>query len=347
MALRPHIADLQHRMTVELLLHVEVVVFHVGRLDVAVEGERIALVGTGGRCRVDWAARSDWSADYAGGKDRVRANVVVGRARIEVRRVGKVAERHVLGERIVEHAKSGTNHGLSFTSYVPGSADARGEILLVRIVKTAQARLSNLRQRERSTGGIQVRNVAEEVVLLLHDSEIVPAQTVVEGQVRGRAEAILNIKTEVVFKGVASRIAEVLESAVDVSRQEILQGTVGDIRYRIGVSAELNPAAEVFIEVLLNGGPVKIDAGLHVVLADLPRKVIDDLVIAVETMAGHAAGGTELCKATDQCNREARVEWRGAIALRSAGRGAQPDGTRMEALVRREETFREAVPTVA
>src|SRR5215469_13058932 len=49
MTLRPDITDLQHGMIIELLLHVEVVVFHVGSFDVAVEGKDIALIGTGGR----------------------------------------------------------------------------------------------------------------------------------------------------------------------------------------------------------------------------------------------------------------------------------------------------------
>ena len=43
MSLRSHIADLNHGLAGELLLDVEVVVLHVGRFDIAIKGENIAL----------------------------------------------------------------------------------------------------------------------------------------------------------------------------------------------------------------------------------------------------------------------------------------------------------------
>jgi ribosomal protein L12E/L44/L45/RPP1/RPP2 len=61
-----------------------------------------------------------------------------------------------------------------------------------------------------------------------------------------------------------------------------------------GRPVESSISAEVLVEVLLTRGAVEIEAKLHAVLIDLPGEVVEDLVVAVDTMAGVAAGGAEL-----------------------------------------------------
>ena len=83
-------------------------------------------------------------------KNRIRTNVVVGRTRVEEGRVRQMAEDHVLRERVIEHAEAGADDSLAFSGDVPRGADARGKVLLVRVVQTAQSGLTDLRQGEGS-----------------------------------------------------------------------------------------------------------------------------------------------------------------------------------------------------
>jgi len=52
---------------------------------------------------------------------------------------------------------------------------------------------------------------------------------------------------------------------------------------------------------------VEIEAELHAVLVDFPGKVVEDLVVAVETMAWNTAGRAELRHATYEDIRQALV----------------------------------------
>src|SRR5208282_120569 len=149
MALRADIADLNHGLARKLLLDVEIVVLHVRSLDIAVVGEGVALAATrrsaGGKERRRVLHRV---GAQAGRKDsiRVRPDVVESGAWGVGRRIGKVAQHHVLRGSVKEHAEAGTDHGLAFTSNVPGDAGARGEVFLVGIVEAAQAGLTDLRE---------------------------------------------------------------------------------------------------------------------------------------------------------------------------------------------------------
>ncbi len=90
-----------------------------------------------------------------------------------------MAQYHVLRERVKEHAETCPDYRLPFSGYVPCGAHARSEVLLVRVVQAAQPGLSNLSERKCLRDRIERGDVTEEVVLLLHDAEIVPAQTIV------------------------------------------------------------------------------------------------------------------------------------------------------------------------
>jgi len=113
---------------------------------------------------------------------------------------------------------------------------------------------------------------------------------------RGGAEAVLNIKSVAVFVGMANRVARVLEAAVDVPGQKVLQ------RSAECAAVKFQLAAEVFVEKLLNAGAIEIDAKLHIVFIELPRKIIDQLIVGIEAVAWIAGTGAELGEAAAQRN---------------------------------------------
>src|ERR1700757_4346883 len=162
MSLGSNIRNLNGGLTRDLLLDIQVIVLHVGSLDIAVEGEHVALeaIRWRARSRVQRAAGSNRVAGETRIKNRIRADVVVGRARIEKGRIREMAEHHVLGEGIEEHAESGPDYRLPFSSCIPCSADARGEVLFVRVIEAAQSRLAHLRKGEVTAGEIKTGNVA-------------------------------------------------------------------------------------------------------------------------------------------------------------------------------------------
>jgi hypothetical protein len=50
-----------------------------------------------------------------------------------------------------------------------------------------------------------------------------------------------------------------------------------------------------------------VHAKLQVVFIDFPRKVIDDLIVAIHAVTGKAAGGSELSEVSHEDNGEARI----------------------------------------
>jgi len=87
-----------------------------------------------------------------------------------------------------------------------------GEILVIRIVETAQTGLTDLGESKGSSGQVKVCDVAEKVVLLADDAEVVPAKPIIKSQPWSYAIAVLGIKAKVVLVGVASRVSKVLET---------------------------------------------------------------------------------------------------------------------------------------
>ncbi len=340
-ALRSNVPHLQYCLAGELLLEVQVVVLHVGGLDIAVEAKDVALKAARGRGRKERAPEADRPAHHARRKNRIGTNIVVGRAGIEERRIGQVAKRHVLREGVEEQAESGAHHRSTFSRYVPRSAHARRKVLLVRIVKAAQARLTHLREGEATAGEIKTRHIAQQVVLFLDDAKIIPPQTIAKCQPRGCPETVLHVETEVVLVGVAGGVSEILEAAIHESLQKILDGRT------CLAPVETQPSAEVLVEILLDRCTVIINAELNIVFVHLPGKAVEDLVVAIDAMARQAAGGAELSNSTHQHDGQAGIERTAAIAQRSISRRAKSNRAGVEILVRREEPFRKAVPAVA
>ena len=78
-----------------------------------------------------------------------------------------MAEHHVLGKGIVEHAEASADNGLPFSRDIPCKAYARGEVFLVGVVELAQAGLTHLGKCEVTAGGIEIGDIAEKVALFL------------------------------------------------------------------------------------------------------------------------------------------------------------------------------------
>src|SRR5579872_184395 len=91
---------------------------------------------------------------------------------------------------------------------------------------------------------------------------------------------------------------------------------------------------------------MEVDADLHVVLVDLPGEIIKQLIIAVEAVAWDAAGCAELRYSVHENNRESvigqgsRTTWCGDAGC------TKSNGTGVEILIRREKSFRKAVPSI-
>src|SRR5260370_24772422 len=159
MPLRSNVADLQYCLAGNLLLDIQVVILHVRRLDVAVEGEDVALEAIRRTRRsIECSHNAAWvnrSAGREGFGNRNRTEVVICWAGIEEGRIGEMAKHHVLREGIVEHAETGADHGSTFSGYIPCSTHSRCEVFLVRVIQPAQARLTHLRDCKVTVGEIK------------------------------------------------------------------------------------------------------------------------------------------------------------------------------------------------
>ena len=63
----------------------------------------------------------------------------VGRPRIKAAAVGQMTHEHVLRERIIEDAVARPDDCLAFPIYVPGHAETRGPVVVIRLVQAARA----------------------------------------------------------------------------------------------------------------------------------------------------------------------------------------------------------------
>src|SRR5690242_11722809 len=131
-----------------------------------------------------------------------------------------MTQEHILRNCVVEQPKSGPQHGLAAAEYVPSNTGARAEILVIRLVEPRKRGRSHLRLGPGSCVGRRVKaghqKIAEQIVLLRDYAEIIPAKPIVQGDPRRQVEAILNIPAIIVLERVASCVARVLESAVDI-----------------------------------------------------------------------------------------------------------------------------------
>src|SRR5689334_25328824 len=98
-------------MAAKLLLDVEVVVFHVGRLDIAIKGKDVALIGTSRLVPKQRYTGGNGPPDGSGRVNRRGSHRVVGWTRVEEWRIGEMAQSHVLGKSVKEHPEAGAYYG--------------------------------------------------------------------------------------------------------------------------------------------------------------------------------------------------------------------------------------------
>src|SRR6202050_5130272 len=105
MTLRAHISHLQHYLPRNLLLDVQIVILHIGGLDIPVEREHIAFNTAAARCTVN----RNSGCNRAGNTRRdngARTDIVVRWPGTEEGRVGQMAQKEILRKGIVEHPEA-------------------------------------------------------------------------------------------------------------------------------------------------------------------------------------------------------------------------------------------------
>src|ERR1700734_843892 len=107
MPLRADISHLHHHFSGDLLLDIQIVILHVGGLDIPVEREHIAFNTAATRRTVNRYAGCN-RARNTRRDNRERTDIVVRWPGIEERRVRQMSQKEILRKRIVEHPESAT-----------------------------------------------------------------------------------------------------------------------------------------------------------------------------------------------------------------------------------------------
>src|SRR6185437_4011263 len=131
----------------------------------------------------------------------------------------ELADEEVLGESVIVHSPTGADDRLAIAARVPCNCGARAKVVHV-------SRIELLGQVDCAGCGIQQ---AEAVLVFSNDSEVVPAQTIVEGEAVREAEIVLQIERVVVLKSLAGRIALCLAATVRRTGDEIFQRSKAEL----------------------------------------------------------------------------------------------------------------------
>src|SRR5258708_16038960 len=119
--------------------------------------------------------------------------------------------------------------------------------------------------------------VAQEIVLFPDHAEIFPADAIVDRQVLGHVEAVLQVERLVVLEGLAAGVTLSLASAVGSAGDEIVEA----------VEAQLGAIAAV--EEAIHRGPAELPAELPVVASVAVADVVEELPVGVDTSPGHGS----------------------------------------------------------
>ena len=138
----------------------------------------------------------------------------IGRSRTECAIVWSVSDEDILREGIVKNSPASTDYRPPLAGQVIGEADTGSEVVIVLVVELAG--------RNQAAGNRGIETV-EEIVFLTCDSEVVPANAVVDGESRGPAKTVLNIEAMTIFEGVPARVALRLFSAARQALQKSLE----------------------------------------------------------------------------------------------------------------------------
>ena len=237
-----------------------------------------------------------------------------------------MAHKHVLGKRVIKNSVSSSQHGLTFTGYVPGHAHARTPIIVIGLIQTALSE-----HHTQTRGRINIGKVA---VLFLHDAEIVVTQSQVDGDVFLPVETVLDVTGVRIFKSVAVGVALRLRGTEDTGfRYSSDEGIEG---------SETEFAAKSAIEDLRNGSTAEFVAELDVVLSGFPRNVIDEMPVGVDSLTRVAIVGAQWGNAGHVDLGQPKIVGVGVRGARV--NGVQADAGGIEAAILGEEPLGEAVP---
>src|SRR5579863_5411935 len=132
-SLRANVAELEGHLAGDLLLQVQVVIFHVRRAQILVHAETVGHVVGEAKGRKAWTERG---CKRVSDKDRIRCPYSAGVRRSWVVKTIKrqMPLEHILRIRVIEDAESRANNGLLVAGNIPGNTNARSDVFVIRLV---------------------------------------------------------------------------------------------------------------------------------------------------------------------------------------------------------------------
>ena len=174
------------------------------------------------------------------------------------------------------------------------------------------------------------------MVLFAHHAEVIPAHAVVHGDALGGLPGILEVGAAVVLVGVARATAGRRTAAVNGARQEVVQR----VEAQLAAVAAVNKAVDERAPPLV--------PGLVVVLALGQADVAEELVVGVNAAARVTARRADRAVAAHVDGRQAGVVRQVSLRLqRRVRQRVQPDRSRIEGAILRQEVLQEAVVAAA
>ena len=283
-SLRPYVPNLQHRPLPQLLLKVQIVIFHVRRPQIRIDAKRIAH--RRGRS-VNRHSRREHRGRHAVKRYRIRPKSVVRLPRIEAAVERQVPHEQILRERVIKNSESHTHHRRPLARKIPGHADARRKIPVIGIVQTLPVQHLQLPVRR-----IDIR---EQVLLLLHHAVIIPAEPQAQRHILPQVNAVLRIQRGRILKRVAIGVAKNLRAVIRNARQEIAE------------AVKTQRPARRPIENLRHRRPPELVPKHYVVPPFFPRHVVDEVPVRIHALPGIAFVRAQLREGRHVNRRQSKV----------------------------------------
>src|SRR6266436_4769944 len=164
-SLGTNVANLQGHLSPKLLLHVQVVIFHVGRSHVVIYAEGI---GEWAGAAIDREIWIEYATKCGTERNRRSGKAVVSRSRVIEAVEGQVAHKHILGISVVEDPEARANNSLLVAGDVPSNADPRRDIIVIGLVQAALAYCDGI--------ACSWIDIGEAAVFFLNQAEVIVAQ---------------------------------------------------------------------------------------------------------------------------------------------------------------------------
>ena len=202
---------------------------------------------------------------------------------------------------LVRYARARADHGVALAPRVPHDPEARGEVVVVAVIRRVYVDAHLLEPDFRV-------EVADQVVLLFDDSAQVVAHAVVDRESRADAPVVLYERPKGVDRDLPSRIADEYVSAIGNPARKSSSGVLP--RMRVAAVLESDPALAAPVAQVVGRAVPHFGAEAVGVLADVVRDVVDELPRLVgRGQQRPAAVASELREASDQDGRHAEVDF--------------------------------------